>query len=52
MESVQADLDLHGTDALELEKVVVIAPGTGWKIELTPSHAWNGEATVSSMAQR
>jgi len=50
MESVLADLDLQGTDALELEKVVIIAPGSGWKIELTPSHAWNGEATVASTA--
>ena len=52
MEAVLTDLDLQGTDALELEKVVIIAPGDNakWKIELTPSHAWNGEATVASMA--
>lgn len=53
MLAVVRALDTVEMEALELEKLVVIAPpiegdGAGWKIELIPSHAWNGETIITS----
>ena len=48
-------LDTQQMEALGLEKLVVIWDPTedsnaeGWKIELTPSHAWNGESTLTCL---
>lgn len=52
MLAVVRDLPTEQMLALELEKLVVISPPRedckGWKVELTPSHAWNGKTTVAT----
>ena len=51
MMNVFSSLNTDEMSALELEKLVLIEPPRvdheGWKVELVPSHAWNGKTTVA-----
>ncbi len=54
MMNVFNSLDTKEMTSLELENLVIVHPprsnNDGWKIELTPSHAWNGKTTIQLSA--